>query len=135
MYNFESKSCKIMAEHNDLGAWGEDIAMEYMVQLGYAIVERNFRVGKYELDIIATKDDTIAFVEVKTRIDDFIDPVDAITEQKMKNMSRAAESYLRTRDIIANPQMDVITVVGSPESSYELKHYPDAFPPILSTYR
>lgn len=122
-----------MALHNELGAWGEEMAMQHLVRLGFAIAERNVKIGKYELDIIATKDDIIAFVEVKTRSDNFVDPTDAIDEKKIKHMARAADAYIQSRGILANPQFDVITVVGTPGGEFELTHYPDAFfPPLLA---
>lgn len=120
-----------MALHNELGAWGEEMAMQHLVKLGYAIMERNVKVGRYELDLIVSKGDTIAFVEVKTRSDDFIDPVDAINDKKIRRMARAADSYLRSNNIAANPQFDVITIVGKPGGEYKLTHYPDAFFPPL----
>lgn len=120
-----------MAQHNELGKWGEDLATGHMLKLGYAIAGRNIRQGRYELDIIAVKGDVIAFVEVKTRRDDFADPLEAIDEMKMRKMARAADSYLRERKIRANPQFDVITVTGTPDTGYELVHYPDAFFPPL----
>ena len=57
-----------MALHNDLGHKGEDMAAKYLQEQGYFILERNWmNKGRKELDIIATKDDVIVFVEVKTR--------------------------------------------------------------------
>ena len=57
-----------MAEHNDIGKKGEELAAEYLQEKGYCILERNWtNMGRKELDIIATKDDVVAFVEVKTR--------------------------------------------------------------------
>ena len=56
-----------MAEHNDLGKEGEDEAVRYLTEKGYCILHRNWRRGRNELDIIATKDGQLVFVEVKTR--------------------------------------------------------------------
>lgn len=122
-----------MARHNKLGEWGEEIASRHLLSLGYAIVSRNERIGCYEIDIIATKGDAIAFVEVKTRQIAYEDPVDAVDDKRMRRMARAADSYIRTYDIKFEPQFDVITIVGTPESGYELKHYPDAFFPPLES--
>ena len=54
-----------MARHNSLGKWGEEMVVEHLVKEGYAIVERNWRSNHHEIDIIATKGDMVAFVEVK----------------------------------------------------------------------
>ena len=56
-----------MAQHNDFGAQGEDIAIDYLRRKGYVILDRNWRSGHREIDIVARKDDTVVFVEVKAR--------------------------------------------------------------------
>ena len=57
-----------MALHNELGKWGEDVAANLLKQKNYRIVQQNWRMGHLEVDIIAEDCQTIAFVEVKTRI-------------------------------------------------------------------
>lgn len=123
-----------MALHNDTGKWGEQAAYEHLVANGYAIAGRNVRVGHAEIDIIAMKDNRIMFVEVKTRSTGLSDPLDAVTEQKVKLLSRAANSYIRTMNIRHYPQFDIITVVGIP-GKFVLTHYEDAFMPPPVTYR
>ena len=58
-----------MAAHNELGKWGEEMAAEYLQQKGYRIIERDWRSGARDIDIIAQAPDpsTLVFVEVKTR--------------------------------------------------------------------
>ena len=56
-----------MAIHNELGRWGEDYAADFLAAQGYRIVERNWRFGHHDIDIIASKGNEIVFVEVKTR--------------------------------------------------------------------
>ena len=63
---FASKTKK-MAAHNELGKWGEDLAAEYLEKKGYTIVERDWKSGRRDIDIIALDDDVVVFVEVKTR--------------------------------------------------------------------
>ncbi|MDE5649953.1 MAG: YraN family protein, partial [Duncaniella sp.] len=60
-----------MAEHNETGKWGEKVARDYLLAQGYAIMGENVRIGNMEIDIIAMKDSSICFVEVKTRSTDF----------------------------------------------------------------
>ena len=57
-----------MAAHNDFGIQGEDIAIQHLRTKGYDILDKNWRSGHKEIDIIARKDDTIVFVEVKARV-------------------------------------------------------------------
>lgn len=123
-----------MAKHNETGAWGEDLACRHLIENGYAIVETNWRLSHYEIDIIAMKGDRIVFVEVKTRSSDFLDPVDAVDKKKMMRMVRAANAYVLYNNIPHEVQFDIITILGTPDN-YELEHIPDAFYPPLKTYR
>jgi putative endonuclease len=124
-----------MAQHNELGAWGEKVAREYLIVKGYTIVEKDTRRGHFEVDVIALKDNRIIFVEVKTRTSGSFDPLDAITPQKIRNICRAANSYVRIYNYHHEVQFDVIAIVGSPDGGYEIEHIPDAFQPPLSGYR
>lgn len=130
------KTCD-MAKHNELGQWGEQIAADLLVTKGYAIVERNWRAGNMELDIVAMKGSRIVFVEVKTRSTDFVDPADAVDRRRMMRMVRAAHSYVRSREIPHEVQFDVIIIVGNPESGAtpRVEHIADAFLPPLRTVR
>ena len=84
------------AGNKEIGRWGEDVACDMLVGLGYAIVERNWRVGHLEIDIVAQKGGRIAFVEVKTRTADSPeDPLDAIDRRKQAHMAAAANAFLR----------------------------------------
>ncbi|MBD5252793.1 MAG: YraN family protein [Barnesiella sp.] len=124
-----------MAIHNDVGAWGEGIAREFLLAKGYAIGEENLKVGNYEIDFIARKDDRIVFVEVKTRSSRSYDPLDAVDRKKIARLVRAADEYLRARQERLEPQFDIIAVVGSATGGYEVEHFPDAFFPPLQSYR
>ncbi len=123
-----------MAYHNQLGKWGERIALEHLVREGYAICDVNCRLGHYEIDIVATKGNRLIFVEVKTRSDDFIDPLDSIDRRKINRMVAAANAYVRHYDLPHEVQFDIITIVGVP-NDYKLEHIPDAFIAPLRSYR
>lgn len=123
-----------MAEHNALGRWGEQIAIDHLVAQGYAIVERNWRLNHLEIDIIATKGRDIAFVEVKTRHEKGSRPEAAIDRRKISNMVNAANCYLRNMRINLSPRFDVAAIAGEPHD-YELTYIPDAFRAPLRTYR
>lgn len=122
-----------MAEHNRLGAWGERVACDTLVAAGYAIVERNWRVGHYEIDIIASKGTRIVFVEVKTRGDAYVDPLDAVDAKKQMRMGRAADAYMRHYNIPLEAQFDIILIIGS-ENDYTVEHISDAFLPPMKSY-
>ncbi len=124
-----------MARHNDLGQWGETVAREYLITRGYTIIEQDTRSGHYEIDIIALKGNRIIFVEVKTRLAGSFDPLEAITQQKISRICRAADSYVVRYNYPHEVQFDVIAVTGSPETGYKIEHIPDAFQPPLRSYR
>lgn len=123
-----------MAEHNQTGSWGENVACDTLVGAGYAIVERNWRMGHLEIDIVAMKGSRLAIVEVKTRSSDLTDPADAVDRRKMLHMVRSAEAYVNAYALPHDVQFDIITVTGTPDS-FEVEHIPDAFYPPLRSYR
>ena len=72
-----------MATHNELGAKGETMAVQFLMAKNYQIVAINWRWQKAEVDIIAQINDTLVFVEVKTRSSDtFVKPEEAVHEKK-----------------------------------------------------
>jgi putative endonuclease len=107
-----------MALHNELGKWGEDLACEKLIADGCAIMERNWRMGHYELDIVAMKDDRVIFAEVKTRSDYNCDPLEAVDKKKIARIVASANTY---------------AIAGTPDC-YKLEHIPDAFLAPLKTY-
>ena len=112
-----------MADHNDLGLWGEQVAREYLIARGYAVAGENTRYGGVEIDFIAMRDDIICFVEVKTRRTDYVDPLDAVDRRKRARLVRAADAYMRDFAIPLQPQFDIILVIGTPEK-YKIEHIP-----------
>lgn len=124
-----------MARHNDTGAWGENVAREFLIGKGYAIVDTNVHLGHNELDIVAMLGDRIVFVEVKTRLNDDFDPLEAIDRKKILHLSRAADAYVRAYNIPHEVQFDVIVVTGAPDTEPHITHYPDAFMPPLTGAR
>ncbi len=126
-----------MAGHNDLGAWGERIATEYLLADGYVIHRRDERMrGRGEIDIIAFKEGEVVFVEVKTRSAGEIDPTEVVDLRKRARLCRAADRFLRSREIRHNPRFDIITVaVGKGGGAPVITHYEGAFIPGLTAVR
>lgn len=117
-----------MAEHYALGQWGEEVAADYLRRKGYTIVERNWKSGHRDLDIIAWDEDsqTLVFVEVKTRRNRmFTDPEQAVNYQKTYNLRKAANHYINYKHVNCDIRFDVITVVGTPETEFEIEHIED----------
>ncbi|MAK35070.1 MAG: YraN family protein [Flavobacteriaceae bacterium] len=117
-----------MAVHNDLGKLGEVLAATFLQREGYAILERNWRFQKAEIDIIAQKDvDTIVFVEVKTRNSAFFgDPQSFVTPSKVKLLVKAANEYLISNQLEAEARFDIIAVLKNSKEE-RMEHFKNAF--------
>ena len=123
-----------MAEHNDLGKWGEDEAALYYEDRGYEILERDWKVGKRDIDLIAlTEDkDTLVFVEVKTRQNnDLQEPEEAVDVKKMRNLAIAANAYVKLHGLDMNVRFDIISVIGKCSCVESIECFEDAFNPLL----
>jgi putative endonuclease len=120
-----------MANHNELGQRGEEIARTYLISNGYTIRHTNYRVGKLELDIVAEKEGWLIIVEVRTRsTDTFIAPEETIDLRKIKNLVNAAGGYIRYHNWQGETRFDIITVIPTGEG-YKIDHIADAFlPPV-----
>lgn len=100
------------------GGAGEQQAADYLKRLGYRIVECNFRTRMGEIDIIAMDQDTLVFVEVKTRMSlAFGSPKNAVTFQKQRRISKAALFYLKmTHQSQVRARFDVVAITSGPSS-------------------
>lgn len=100
-----------MAEHNVLGKLGEQLAKEYLAERNYTILHRNWRNGRYELDIIAMKGEVLHFIEVKTRSSNvFGFPEENVTRKKIKHMLLAADEFLYLHPEYHHIQFDVLAI-------------------------
>ena len=116
-----------MAAHNELGKWGEDLAVAFLQGQGYTIIERDWKSGRRDIDIIA-KDETgtIVFVEVKTRRNRlFGEPEEAIDYRKMQSLQQAINHYIKFRCINGNVRFDIISIVGTIGTEPEINHIKD----------
>ncbi len=121
--------------HLQTGRWGEELAAAYLRENGYVILERDWHSGHRDIDIIAQKDSTIVFVEVKTRSSrDILDPIRAVNRQKQYNLILAINHYLQYKHISSAYRFDVITIVGTPDGiTPEFEHIED-FPLAQPSY-
>jgi putative endonuclease len=118
-----------MATHNDLGTQGEDIATAHLVKAGYSILERNWRFGKEEIDIIARIGEELVIVEVKTRNSDFFgEPHEFVSKGKQSHMIRAASAYIEKNDLDLETRFDVIGIIIN-QRGQKLEHIEGAFQP------
>ena len=90
-----------MAQHNELGQWGEAQAARFLQQKGYAIIDNDWKSGHRDIDLIALDGNVIVFVEVKTRCSrDFADPLQSVNYKKQQNLLRAINHYIHYRKMI-----------------------------------
>ena len=103
-----------ISEHSQMGIWGEEVAVDYLRNLGYVILERDWHSGHRDIDIIARQDGTIVFIEVKTRRNtEFGTPEQAVDWKKRRNLRHAINHYVKYKMIDDPIRFDIITVVGS----------------------
>ncbi len=118
-----------MSESYELGKEGEIIAAQHLEKKGYVILERRWRFGNAEIDLIARRRDILYIVEVKTRSDDKVaKPEESITFKKRNLLIEAANAYVIEADIEVEVQFDVITLINR-NNQWKINHIPDAFRP------
>lgn len=120
-----------MTEKNkkDIGKEGEDIAVKYLTEKGFEIIERNYHYSHGEIDIIANDKQQLVFVEVKTRFNlDYGEPEYAINLKKIKQIKKMAELYLFDKEIEeVDCRFDVVAIILGDSSNPMIKHYENAF--------
>ena len=116
-----------MANHNELGKLGEQLAIKFLIKKGYEIKETNWRFQKAEIDIIAQIENTLAVIEVKTRSTDFFgNPEDFITSKKINLLVKAIDEYVNTNNLDVEVRFDVIGIIKT-EKETKIEHLEDAF--------
>lgn len=122
-----------MAAHNDLGQWGEELATQYLWKKGYRVLDRDWKFGHRDLDIVAlSQEGVLVVVEVKTRRNDnFQEPEEAVTYNKVKSLTIAANAYIKMHHIDAEVRFDIIAITGTPQTEPRINHIEDAFTPLL----
>lgn len=116
-----------MAEHNDLGNLGEELAVEFLEKSGYQILETNWTFQKAEVDIIARKENVLAIVEVKTRSSiDFGLPQDFVNPKKIQLLVKVVNEYVVSNDLDVEVRFDIIAI-HKEGKGFKMEHLEDAF--------
>ncbi|MEN9335170.1 MAG: hypothetical protein RLZZ500_157 [Bacteroidota bacterium] len=116
-----------MADHNELGKQGEALAVEFLQQKGYEILETNWTFQKAEIDIIAQKDSVLAIVEVKTRSSiDYGLPQDFVKPKKIQLLVKAVNEYVLVNDLDLEVRFDIIAI-HKEGAEFNLEHIEEAF--------
>ncbi len=112
---------------NPVGLLGENHAVDFLRKKGYTIIERKFRKGYGEIDIVARKDNTLVFVEVKTRTSDMYGtPLEAITPRKLHELTKMAQFYKHIHPSLPDSlRIDAISItvaLHSPDKPSTIEH-------------
>ena len=109
-----------MALHNELGRTGEQLAAEYLSGLGYTVLTQNWRHFRYEIDVVAVKDEVLHFIEVKTRqTTTFGLPEEDVGRKKLHCLIQAGEAFLARYPQWKRVQFDVLSIsIVKSEISY-----------------
>lgn len=107
-----------MSRHIELGKWGEQLARDYITQQAFSILAVNWRYSRYEIDIIASREGVLHFIEVKTRSNTrFGFPEESVDRQKMKRIMDAADHYLYLHPGWKWVQYDVLSICVSKDQA------------------
>lgn len=125
-----------MAQHNEIGKLGEDLAAKYLESKGFIVFDRNYNLEKNEVDIVAYIPEELHFVEVKTRSNTHeFKPEEAVTKEKVKAMFRIADFYLRERQLVTMPVVFDVIAIGLDDPNHpEILHFEDCFRPDSSFF-
>lgn len=116
-----------MAQHNELGKKGEQLAVDFLLKNDYKILEKNYRYLKAEVDIIAQKKDTLAAIEVKTRSSNYFgNPEEFVNPKKIKLLISAIDNYVVERDLDVEVRFDIIAIINNKKGT-KIEHLKDAF--------
>ena len=115
--------------HVDSGRYAEDLAAAYLALCGYAVLDRNFRFSRLEIDLVARKENVLAVVEVKFRRRFRKGgALRAVGPRKQRDLETAAVGYLRVREVRGvRVRFDVIAIETG-TNGLTLRHVPNAFP-------
>ena len=116
-----------MADHNDLGKLGEELAVDFLQKKGYEILETNWTFQKAEIDIIAQKENILAIVEVKTRSsNDFGLPQDFVKPKKIQLLVKAVNEFVIIKNLEVEVRFDIIAILKNGKE-FKIEHIEEAF--------
>ena len=100
-----------MSQHIDTGKIGEDLAADWLAAKNFAILQRNWRHGRYEIDIIASRDGILHIIEVKSRSSTlFGNPEESVSRKKLHHILQGAAAWLVQYPTNRRLQYDVLSI-------------------------
>lgn len=119
-----------MSTKQEIGSYGEELAVKHLVKKGYKILTRNWRFQKGEIDIIALDKEWLVFVEVKTRSTiDFGNPEEFISTRQQKMIVNTAHQFIVDNDRQEESRFDAIGIVIQNNKVVQIDHIEEAFYP------
>ncbi|MFZ5976745.1 MAG: YraN family protein [Hydrotalea flava] len=117
-----------MSHQKEIGNLGENLAIRYILENGFQLLYQNWRYKYWEVDIIALKNNTIHFIEVKTRQQSpFGFPEDSIQQPKMDALKKAASAFMEQHPQWEQLQFDVIAITLQQQQVIEIYWIEDVF--------
>ena len=117
-----------MAQHNDLGKVGEQLAEMFLVEKGYTILHRNWRFSHYEVDIIALKNELPHFIEVKMRSSwQYGMPEESVNKKKIRDLLKAAGEFIYRHPQYTDFRLDILSITTHPEKETEYFFIEDVY--------
>lgn len=124
----DSKTIMHSGSKKALGNDGEAFVEKYLIEQGYIIRKKNYRLRNGEIDLIAEKDSVICFVEVKTRATDYFATSTIITPAKQATLIRTALSYIALSHLPPSIyRFDVAFLQPMPGNSFKISYIENAF--------
>lgn len=116
-----------MAEHNDLGTKGEDLAARMLEQKGFEVLDRNWRWGRYEIDVVARTGSLLVVAEVKTRRSNYFgEPEEFVSVAQQKRLVASANEYVERHNLDLEVRFDIISIIYNSQQR-KVHHIEDAF--------
>lgn len=111
----------------EFGQTGEQMAARFLTDLGYIILEHNYRRGHLEIDLIALDGDELVIVEVKSRAyDSILQPEEAVDHKKRQALIRLANEYVKNHNRRENVRFDIVSIVSNTNGT-EIRHLKNAY--------
>jgi len=128
----KSKPEKMEENTKEKGDKGEELAAKYLEEHGYQIIQKKWKAGRFEVDIIAENKTHCVFVEVKMRYSNtYGEPWEAVNKAKRKKICASADAYIREKQIEKEPRFDIISILHI-KNSVHIQHLEDAFYPLVN---
>jgi len=118
----------------EIGMEGEEIALRYLLEKGYKLLQRNWHFGKYEVDLIIENNEYLVFVEVKFRSTNYFgEPEIFVSDKQKHNLVKAANRYINKYSVEKEARFDIVSIVMEHKKP-KINHIEDAFSPKLNQF-